>query len=253
MMHENDIDHLLYRIDPKKIERWRKSLDQLEQKINYFFKNKALLEAALTHKSAYLEDSEQSIAERFEFLGDSVLELAITDFLFKKFTKENEGFLTKKRSKIISKIYLNKKAREIGLAKYILVNEDEIKLTRQKQSSLTADTMESLFGAIFLDSSFQEAKYVIQNIILSNLNVLLEHKDLQNYKSLLQEFTHTHYSLSPEYTTYKETGPEHQKKFFVRVNVGDLYFSRGSGKSKKSAEQKAARNLLKRLEAKQSK
>ncbi|HEX37395.1 MAG TPA: ribonuclease III [Candidatus Cloacimonetes bacterium] len=253
MIHESEIAQLLSQIDSKKIEKWRKSLDLLENRINYFFKNRALLEAALIHKSAYFEDSEQSIAERLEFLGDSVLELAITEFLFKKFRKENEGFLTKKRSKIISKVYLNKKAREIGLAKYILVNEDEIKLSRQKQSSLTADTMESLFGAIFLDSSFQEAKYVIQNITLSNLEVLLEHKDLQNYKSLLQEFTHSHYGLNPEYDTIKESGPEHQKKFYVRVKVGDIHSSRGSGKSKKSAEQKAAHNLLKRLEVKQSK
>lgn len=250
MMNEYEQIVLHPQTDPQKIEKWRKSLTLLESKLNYFFKDKNLLEAALTHKSIYEQETEHSIAERLEFLGDSVLELAITEYLFKLYPNENEGFLTKKRSKIISKVYLNKKATEISLSKYILVKEDEIKLTRQKRTSLTADTMESLFGAIFIDSSYQEAKYVIQNLILANFNELITHTDLQNYKSLLQEYSHTEFGENPSYEIVKEAGPEHQKKFYAKVVVEKNYSSRGSGKSKKAAEQKAARNLLKKLKNK---
>ena len=253
MMIENDKIVLHSKADPQKLEKWRKSLPQLEAKLNYFFKNTVLLEAALIHKSIYNQESDHSIAERLEYLGDSVLELAITEYLFKTFHDKDEGFLTKKRSKIISKVYLNKKAGEIGLAKYILVKEDEINLTRQKRSSLTADTMESLFGAIFLDCSYQEAKYVIQNLILSNFDELISHTDLQNYKSILQEFSHTKFAKNPVYEIIKEAGPEHQKKFYAKVSVGTKYSSRGSGKSNKTAEQKAARNLLKKIQNKPNK
>ena len=250
MMNEYDKIVLNPQVAPQKIEKWRKSLPQLEEKLNYFFKNSSLLEAALIHKSIYEKESEHSIAERLEFLGDSVLELAITEYLFTIYHDKDEGFLTKKRSKIISKVYLNKKAIEIGLAKYILVKEDEIKLTRKKRSSLIADTMESIFGAIFLDSSYREAKYVLQNLILSNFDELIAHTDLQNYKSILQEFCHTEFAKNPVYEIIKESGPEHQKKFYTKVSVGNEYSSRGSGKSKKTAEQKAARNLLKKFQNK---
>ena len=253
MMNEYDNIVLNPQADPQKIEKWRKSLPQLEEKLNYFFKNSALLEAALIHKSIYDQESDHSIAERLEFLGDSVLELAITEYLFKTYHDKDEGFLTKKRSKVISKVYLNKKALEIGLAKYILVKEDEIKLTRQKRSSLTADTMESIFGAIFLDSSYREAKYVLQNLILSNFDELIAHTDLQNYKSILQEFCHTEFAENPVYEIIKEAGPEHQKKFYTKVSIRNKYSSRGSGKSKKAAEQKAARNLLKKFQNKLNK
>lgn len=240
-------------VDSKKINSWRNSLAYLEKKINYFFKDRKLLEAALIHKSIYDQDRDCSLAERLEFLGDSVLELAMTEYLYHSFHNKDEGFLTKKRSKIISKVYLNKKANEIMLAKYILVKEDEINLSQKKRSSLTADTMESLFGAIFLDSSYQEAKYVIKNIILSNLDELMAHKDLQNYKSKLQELSHTKFGENPLYEIIKETGPEHQKKFYTKVSIGKRYSSRGSGKSKKIAEQRAARNLLKKFENKRKK
>lgn len=253
MMIEHDTIVLRPQADSQKIEKWRKSLPQLEEKLNYFFKNTDLLEAALIHKSIYNQESDHSLAERLEYLGDSVLELAITEYLFKNFHDKDEGFLTKKRSKIISKVYLNKKAGEIGLAKYILVKEDEINLNRQKRSSLTADTMESLFGAIFLDSSYLEAKYVIQNLILSNFDELISHTDLQNYKSNLQEFSHTEFAENPVYEIIKEAGPEHQKKFYAKVSVGTKYSSSGSGKSKKTAEQKAARNLLKKFQNKLNK
>ena len=111
MMIEYDKIVLNPQADPIKIEKWRKSLSQLEEKLNYFFKNSALLEAALIHKSIYDQESEHSIAERLEFLGDSVLELAITEYLFKTYHDKDEGFLTKKRSKIISRVYLNKKSQ----------------------------------------------------------------------------------------------------------------------------------------------
>lgn len=236
----------------KKINNWKKSLNDLEKKINYSFKNKKLLEDALTHKSFKkgIKTNKSPVgnkSETMEFLGDSVLELIVSEFLYNKFPDENEGNLSKIRSKIISKNFLYKKSKEIGLSKYILIGDNGLKNKLRKNISINSDAMESLFAAIFLDSSYVETKYIIENTILSNWEDAVDAEDLKNFKSYLQEWSQAKFGENPEYEIIKASGPEHRKKFYVKVKVIDKYKSKGNGKTKKAAEQNAAMNLVKRL------
>ena len=235
----------------KQINKWKKTLNNLEKKINYSFKNRGLLEVALTHKSFTKTitniNSSEDKSERMEFFGDSVLELIVTEFLYNKYPNKNEGNLTKMRSKIISKNFLYKKSREISLNKYILIGDEGLKSKFKKNVSINSDAMESLFAAIFLDSTYLESKYVIKNMILNNIENELNIEEFQNFKSYLQEWSQAKFECNPEYNITKETGPEHKKKFYVEVIVADKYKSKGCGNSKKTAEQNAARNLVKRL------
>ncbi|MBC8527474.1 MAG: ribonuclease III [Candidatus Cloacimonetes bacterium] len=230
----------------KQIDKWKQSLINLENKINYTFKNKQLLEDALTHRSFY-KKSEDNKSEILEFLGDSVLELIVTEFLYNKFPDENEGNLTKIRSKIISKNFLYEKASEIELSKYILFEDKGLKNKIRNVSSINADIMESVIAAIFLDSSYAESKFVITNIILNNWESALGAENLQNFKSYLQEWAQAKFCINPKYIIAKESGQEHKKRFYVSVKIADIYRAKGQGKTKKSAEQNAAKNLLEKL------
>lgn len=249
--NENSFPEKIITQHNKKINKWKKSLNNLEKKINYSFKNSKLLEDALTHKSfsktATTIYSSEDKSERMEFFGDSVLELIVTEFLYNKYPNKNEGNLTKMRSKIISKNFLYKKSKEIGLNKYILIGNDGLKSNFKKNVSINSDAMESIFAAIFLDSTYLEAKYVIKNLILNNIENELNIEEFQNFKSYLQEWSQAKFGCNPEYNITKETGPEHNKKFYVEVIVADKYQSKGNGNSKKTSEQNAARNLIKKL------
>ena len=232
----------------KEFSKWKKSLCKLEEKINYSFKNKKFLQNALTHSSS-IPNSFPKKSETMEFLGDSVLELIVTEYLFQKFPDENEGNLTKIRSKIVSKEYLNRKAKKIELSKFLFFDENiELQKKAENIPSINADAMESLIAAIFLDSSYLEAKYVVSNLILHNWEKILDEDDLKNYKSFLQEWSQSKFGINPEYKITKESGLQHKKKFYVQLNVADKYKSTGIGNSKKSAEQDAAKNLVKKLD-----
>ena len=224
---------------------WENSLIILEQEINYTFKNRDLLKEALKHKS-FFEDSSLNKSEKMEFLGDSVLELIVTESLYEIYPNKNEGELTKIRSKIISSIYLFQISQKLKLYKYILADEHFSLADIKKNVSICADTFESLFCAIFLDSSYYEAKFVIGNIIFSDWKSIIQTNPFTNFKSILQEWGHSELSVNPEYFIIKEQGPDHNKKFFVQVEMGS-YKAKGNGKSKKQAEQMAAKNLIKKL------
>ena len=229
-----------------RIEKWIKLLPELEGRINYKFKDSGLLLDALTHKSFH-PDSKLSKSEKLEFLGDSVLELAVTEAIYKLYPNKTEGELTKLRSKIISSNFLYEKAVECNLAKFIIADKSITRKNLKKNKSFTADAMESMFGAIFLDSSFIEAKYVIRNIVLENLESSLSKSSLKNYKSKLQELSHKKFAANPKYMVNKISGPDHRRKFYVEAIINDDLRAKGKGRSKKSAEQKAARKLLKKI------
>ncbi|MBL7107704.1 MAG: ribonuclease III [Candidatus Cloacimonetes bacterium] len=231
----------------KQFRKWEKSLCKLEEKINYSFKDKKNLQNALIHSSSTPKTYPKK-SETLEFLGDSVLELIITEYLFQKFPDENEGKLSKTRSKIVSKKYLNWKAKEIGLSNFIFFNGNtKLKKDAKNVLSVNADAMESLIAAIFLDSSYLEAKYVVSNLILSNWEKILGEDGLKNYKSFLQEWAQSKFRINPKYEIVKESGLSHRKKFYVQLNVANKYKSKGNGNSKKSAEQNAAKNLIKKF------
>jgi len=247
-MKKNELSPLDFAADEKRLKKWEQSLSKLETKINYTFKNKELLKDALRHRSLFPEQSLAPVAsERMEFLGDSVLNLIVSEFLYRKFPEKDEGSLSKLKAKIVSRNFLYQKAQELGLNQYILVHNPEPKLKIENGVSINADALESLIAAIYLDSSLLQTQFIVTNLLLANLENDLKDEQFQNFKSQLQEWAQAKNGNIPEYAVIRETGPDHSKKFYVEVNIDNLYKAKGKGKSKKTAEQDAAKNLLKKL------
>ena len=215
---------------------------ELEKKIGYEFKDKALLCQALTHSSF---SNEQKINkyhnyERLEFLGDAVLELASSRFFFVNYPDMSEGEMTRRRSSTVCEPALAFCAKDLNLGAYILLGKGEEATGGRSRDSIISDVMEAIIGAIYLDSGFERAEKFIMDFILSDL----ENKQLfYDSKSILQERVQktggvVHYEL------VEETGPEHDKQFVVRALINNRAVSTGIGRSKKAAEQQAAYEVL---------
>lgn len=218
-------------------------LTELEKKIQYQFQNRRLLRQALTHSSYANEQRINKSAdyERLEFLGDAVLELVSSDFLFREEKEMAEGQLTRRRSSIVCEPALAFCARDIALEEYILLGKGEENTGGRQRDSIVSDVMEAVIGAIYLDSGIEEASRFIHRFILSDL----EHKQLfYDAKTILQEAIQQEGKESPHYELLKEEGPEHEKTFLVEVMVGEQKLGSGSGHSKKAAEQQAAYQAL---------
>lgn len=218
-------------------------LTELEKKIQYQFQDRRLLRQALTHSSYANEQRINKSAdyERLEFLGDAVLELVSSDFLFREEKDMAEGQLTRRRSSIVCEPALAFCARDIALEKYILLGKGEETTGGRQRDSIVSDVMEAVIGAIYLDSGIEEASRFIHRFILSDL----EHKQLfYDAKTILQEVIQQEGKESPHYELLKEEGPEHEKTFLVEVMVGEQKLGSGSGHSKKAAEQQAAYQAL---------
>lgn len=214
-------------------------LRRLEEKIKYRFQNQMLLRQALTHSSF---SNEQKINrypdyERLEFLGDAVLELVSSDFLFHEHPHMSEGELTKRRSSIVCEPALAFCARQIGLEQFILLGKGEEATGGRRRDSIISDVMEAVIGAVYLDSGIEEARGFICRFILSDL----EHKQLfYDAKTILQEEVQKENCGLLHYELIREEGPEHNKNFVVEVLIGDRKVGTGTGHSKKAAEQQAA-------------
>ena len=221
-------------------------LRRLEEKIQYCFRDQTLLRQALTHSSF---SNEQKINrypdyERLEFLGDAVLELVSSDYMFHENPRMSEGELTKRRSSIVCEPALAFCARQIGLERFILLGKGEEATGGRKRDSIISDVMEAVIGAVYLDSGIEEARNFIRRFILSDL----EHKQLfYDAKTILQEEVQKEKCGLLRYELIREEGPEHDKNFVVEALIGDRKAGTGSGHSKKAAEQQAAyAALLKR-------
>lgn len=218
-------------------------LRRLEEKIQYCFRDQTLLRQALTHSSF---SNEQKINrypdyERLEFLGDAVLELVSSDYMFHENPRMSEGELTKRRSSIVCEPALAFCARQIGLERFILLGKGEEATGGRKRDSIISDVMEAVIGAVYLDSGIEEARNFIRRFILSDL----EHKQLfYDAKTILQEEIQKENSGAIRYELIREEGPEHDKNFVVEVMVGDKRAGCGNGHSKKAAEQHAAYEAL---------
>ena len=222
---------------------------ELEEKIGYSFKNKALIKQALTHSSYANEQkiNKSGDYERLEFLGDAVLEVVSSEFLFHKYPDVPEGQLTKMRASMVCEPSLAFCARDIDLGKYILLGKGEEATGGRNRESITSDVMEALIGAIFLDSGMDKAKAHIERFILSDL----EDKVLfYDSKSNLQEILQGKLKKEFEYIVLDENGPEHEKEFVVEVNVEGEALGVGKGRTKKAAEQQAAYQALLKLKEK---
>ncbi len=219
----------------------------IEERIGYRFRIKERLLEALTHRSTLgeLDPGEDRITyERLEFLGDSVLSLITSDYLIRNYPDEDEGKLTKKKSLLVSQGVLVKKAEEIGLKEHIIASENALRSGVADQDSVQTATLEALIGAIYLDGGLENARRFVENMILQDIDGFLEHRDHINYKSLLQEFTQMEFRSYPHYRVESTKGPEHNKIFVVRVLVNGKVFGKGRGRSKKDAEQMAAKEAL---------
>ena len=225
-----------------------KKLKELEQKIGYRFRNFSFLEQAMMHSSYTNEHRMEKYRcnERLEFLGDAVLELISSEFLFRQSPKVPEGELTKTRASMVCEQSLAMCARDIDLGSYLLLGKGEEVTGGRFRDSVTSDALEALIGAIYLDGGFTNAKEFIHRFILNDI----EHKQLfYDSKTILQEIIQSRQDGELSYEILKEEGPDHNKSFEVRALVGDQEIGRGKGRTKKAAEQLAAYNGILKLKA----
>ena len=218
------------------------SLEALEKHIGIRFRDKKFAEEALTHKSYAMERGAGTFNERLEFLGDSVLNTAVTHHLFIRFPKDDEGRLSKLKSQLVARHSLAEWGRDIRIGDYLRLSEGEDATGGRDRESLVANVMEALIGAIFLDQGYEKAeKFVIQRF--SKKKRVIE----TDFKSKLQEVIQKKHKIPPSYVTVDESGPDHDKTFHIEVRIKKKFLGRGRGKSKKEAEQDAAHDALKNL------
>ena len=225
-----------------------KNRKQFEEVIGYKFNDRQLLDKALTHSSYANEHrlDHSRCNERLEFLGDAVLEIVTSDFLYHKYDALPEGDLTKIRASIVCEPTLAYCAGDIRLGEYLLLGKGEEATGGRNRNSVVSDAMEALIGAIYLDGGFTNAKEFIHRFILNDI----EHKQLfYDSKTILQEIIQSRQDGELSYEILKEEGPDHNKSFEVRALVGDQEIGRGKGRTKKAAEQLAAYNGILKLKA----
>lgn len=216
------------------------------------FKNKDLLTRALTHRSALNEKnaSAEVSNERLEFLGDAVLELATTEYLFDKYPEEPEGILTAYRSALVRTETLAAVATELGLGELLHISKGEEATGGRTNIGILADTMEAFLGALYLDQGIEVVTELLEKILFPNITEIIDKKLYKDAKSYLQEVVQAIGYETPTYEVITEVGPDHDKEFTVAVTVGDHVAGRGTGRSKQHAQQAAAREALKKYEGK---
>jgi len=232
-----------------KRDRSKKYLE-LEQKLGYRFKNPGLLERALTHRS-YIhtpENEDLRANERLEFLGDSVLGMVTSRFLFENFPDKSEGDLTILKSTLVSEANLSRIAKSISLGSYLNLSEEEEKSGGRERNSIVSDAYEAVIGAIFLDGDLAPTEKMIQNQILRKYLEITTDQTLHNYKGELLEYMQALGLGLPRYDVLEEKGPDHEKRFTIAVSVKGKRMGQGAGKNKKEAEQKAARVALENID-----
>ncbi len=216
------------------------------------FQNPQLLETALTHRSALNEPnsgtSSQESNERFEFLGDAVLELAVTLFLFNELPQEPEGKLTAYRSALVRTTTLAKVGRRLNLGQKLYLSKGEEATGGRDNDSLLADTMEAIIGALYLDQGLAAAQNFIQEHVIPEFKEIKQNKLYKDAKSLLQETVQAKGYATPTYRLLKAEGPDHDKIFTVEVEIDGKVLGNGTGSNKQTAQQAAARQALETLE-----
>lgn len=226
-------------IDTSNIE---KSLEKLEALISVTFIDRVHLLTAVTHRSYLNEHKEatQGHNERYEFLGDAVLELVITDFLFHKYPEKPEGELTAIRAALVNTVSLSDVASKLNLSEFLLLSKGEEKDTGRARQYILANTFESIIGAIYLDKGYDEAKEFIARNLFDKTETIVAKRLWQDAKSRFQELAQEHTSITPSYETLSQTGPDHDRVFTVGVFLGGEKIAEGKGRSKQEAEQSAA-------------
>lgn len=226
-------------------------MEKLESILGYHFRNREYLERALTHRSILpeigREHSESN--EQLEFLGDSVLDLVVAEQLFQNFPEKQEGELSKLRSMIVNGKALQKVSLRLNLGKYIYMSQNEARNGGRKRRSILEDSLEAMIAALYLDGGFQVAKQFILTHVVPDLDQIANSKADYNYKSQLLEYVQAHGLATPTYAVISEDGPDHEKRFHVEVSIEGSRLGDGFGKSKKSAQQKAAQSAIQSINA----
>ena len=223
------------------------NFSNFEKKTKIVFKDKDLLKQAFIHRS-YINENENSGSshnERLEFLGDAVLELIVTDFLYKKYGDYTEGELTALRSALVNAVIISDIALQIGMNDYLLLSKGENKDTGKARQYILANTYEAYVGAIYLDQGYDVAEKFIASSLLPETEEIVNKKLWRDAKSLVQEKAQEFVGVTPSYKVLNESGPDHEKNFNVGILFGEDLIASGKGKSKQEAAQKAAEAALK--------
>ena len=226
----------------------KNTIEQLAEKIGVKFNDIIFLRTACTHRSYLNENKSVDMEhnERLEFLGDAVLELVVTSYLFRKYPKKQEGELTAYRSAIVNTVSLIKVAEHVGLNSFIQLSKGEAKDTGRARSVILANAVEAVIGAIYMDQGYNSAANFISSHVLEVIDIeeIVKKKTWIDAKSKFQEMAQEKEGVTPSYKTLKETGPDHDKKFTLGVFLKDVQIASGAGQSKQEAEQKAAEKAL---------
>ncbi len=223
-----------------------RALSRLQEGLGYAFQDPGLLVTALTHKSFTNEnpDLHREHNERLEFLGDSVLSLIIGNRLYRRHPELNEGQLSKIRAHLVQETSLAKVARAIGLGGYLFLGRGEERTAGREKVSLLSDALEAVIAAIYLDGGLRAVTKVVLALYRDLIEAALERKHPSDYKTALQEFCQERFGVLPEYTLSRSTGPDHQRVFVMALSVKGEVLCSGCGRSKKEAQQEAARKAL---------
>jgi ribonuclease-3 len=223
-----------------------KDIQTFEKEIGVSFIDAALLRQAFTHRSYLNEHRSEGGGhnERLEFLGDAVLELVSTHFLYEKYPDKPEGDLTAFRASLVNAVTLSEVASGLGMNDYLLLSRGEAKDNGRARQMLLANAFEALIGAIYLDQGYDAARVFIENHLFPKIDEIVKKRLWQDPKSTLQEKIQEAEGSTPHYSVLKETGPDHDKHFTVGVYAKDILLAQGDGKSKQEAEQTAARAAL---------
>lgn len=223
-----------------------KEFDLFEKKLGLAFKDKNLLTQAFVHRSYLNENPEFGLDqnERLEFLGDAVLELIITEYLYKEYPQKAEGELTNWRASLVNAKMLTSVAEELGFNDFLLLSRGETKELGKARQYILANTFEALIGALYMDAGYEVTDKFIKKYLLIKLPEIIENKLYQDAKSQFQEEAQDKAGITPAYKVIKEWGPDHKKKFTVGVFLRDQMVAEGEGYSKQEAEEEAAKAAL---------
>jgi len=217
-----------------------RNIETLEKNLGYEFQDKKLIIEALTHKS-YKQPYDN---ERLEFLGDAVLDLVVGEYLFKKFKKSDEGNLSKIRASLVNETGFDKLARALRLGDYILLSNAEDNNGGREKSSLLSNAFEAIMGAIYLEAGLERVEKIAIELIEANHDEISLDSLFRDFKTTLQELTQARFGITPEYKVIASRGPDHKKEFEVAVFIEETEYARATGKSKKIAQQKAAKEAV---------
>lgn len=219
----------------------RKELQLFQKQAGIRFRDPALLNLAFSHRS-FANESDGGVDnnEKLEFLGDSVLGLAVAEYLFRRFPDKAEGDLAKIKSFVVSEDSLAIIARNLKVDNFILIGKGEEYSGGRSKKALLADATEAIIGAYFLDSGFKPARKFVLEHLVPEINKVVENRHRKDYKTLLQEHVQKKFKNYPRYSLLKKTGPDHNKTFWIEVRINNRVYGPGKGKNKKEAEQAAA-------------